>query len=292
LTKTEKTTKTSAKVPHSEIENSKFTSADLREQAGLTYRQVNDWDSKGILPPGMRGDKRSWRRYTARELFVILVSAELRKRFGATADQLRWVQSVMLQEKANHFSAAADMMSVLGLSVFILTNFKSTFIMENELEFADLWKWGAFHDEEQDSFALLHVNPLVNRLLAALKTPIKLRNHDSGRAASFRMDELLTAKSQEEIDLLRLVRNPNYTKLEVTLKDGEITHFRTGEELEVADVTIQEVLDSADFQTVEILKKKGSIARVKREKVTKARKAKVLTKEEAEALFSPQNDSE
>ena len=51
--------------------------SDVRENAGLSYRQLNDWESRGALP---EDDDRGagWRNYTPREVFVVMVMSELR----------------------------------------------------------------------------------------------------------------------------------------------------------------------------------------------------------------------
>jgi len=54
-----------------------FTAKDLKELADFTYRQLNDWDSKGLLPQN-RKDKSNWRRFTPKEVFILMVCSELR----------------------------------------------------------------------------------------------------------------------------------------------------------------------------------------------------------------------
>ena len=76
---------------------------------GLSYRQLNEWDGKGALPNTGR-EERKWRRFTPREVFVILVCAELRKNLGIPLESIKYVQEFMLQEKANHFDAAVWLM--------------------------------------------------------------------------------------------------------------------------------------------------------------------------------------
>lgn len=156
-----------------------FTAKDIKEAAGLSYRQLNDWDAKGVLP-GSRDKDGRWRKYTPRDLFVIMVLAEIRKRFGVPLESLSWVKSFMLQEGANHFAAAVDLIGGLGVSVFVVTDLSKAFMMVPDIEFGDLMTMGWYRGNDPDQFLAIKVNPLVNRLLGCLKEPIHLEAHGWG----------------------------------------------------------------------------------------------------------------
>src|SRR5438477_8074714 len=84
-----------------------FTASVVRDTAGLSYRQMNGWDNKRALP-NQREDETRWRKYTARELFAIMVCAEIRSRFGSPVESLGFVRSLMLQEGANHLPYSVE----------------------------------------------------------------------------------------------------------------------------------------------------------------------------------------
>ena len=86
-----------------------FTANDLFELAGLTYRQLNDWERRGALPHDRERDA-GWRRFTAREVFALMVCAEIKAKFGTPLTRLKWVVDFMGQKGANHLRAALDMM--------------------------------------------------------------------------------------------------------------------------------------------------------------------------------------
>ena len=107
----------------------------MRAVGGISYRQLNDWDSKGALPTQrVRGS--GWRKFDSRQLFVILVLAEIRNQFGVSIEKLAWLQKFMLQDGANHFLAAVEMMR-LGLAVVLFLPDLQRAI-RNEFRF---WKW-------------------------------------------------------------------------------------------------------------------------------------------------------
>ena len=99
-----------------------LTAGDLRRASDLSYRQMNDWDSKGALP-GRRANKRDWRRFTPREVFAVAVLCELRKRFGVPLEKLTYVREFMLQPGADHLRAATRLMNQPGMGVCLLTDF-------------------------------------------------------------------------------------------------------------------------------------------------------------------------
>ena len=62
------------------LDDRHYTARDLLQLAGLSYRQLNDWESKGVLPA--TADRRErWRRFTPRDLFAAMICAEIRRRF-------------------------------------------------------------------------------------------------------------------------------------------------------------------------------------------------------------------
>lgn len=160
-------------------EDRQFTASDLREVAGLSYRQLNDWDAKGVLPRSREKDG-AWRRFTPRDVFVIMVVAEIRKRFGVPLEMLSWLKSFMLQEGADHFQAAVELIAHLGVSVFVVTDLRKTFFMEPDVEVANLLMMEYYRGNEPDQFLAIKVNPIVNRILACLKNPVYLETHGLG----------------------------------------------------------------------------------------------------------------
>ena len=123
----------------------------------MTYRQLNDWDSKGALP-NQREQSNGWRKFDPRQLFVVLVCSEIRKQFGVPVEKLAWLQKFMLQNDANHFSAAVEMMR-LGLAVLILTDLSDQFEMDSDREIGRLLNFGYCRRDESQSYVLLLVNP-------------------------------------------------------------------------------------------------------------------------------------
>ena len=105
-----------------------FSARDVQRASGLTARQLNDWDERGALPHDREGEI-GWRRFSIREMFVLVVCAELRSKFGVSVERVKHVQKFMLQDGADHFAAAIRLMGVLGVALWLLTDFEGTFVM-------------------------------------------------------------------------------------------------------------------------------------------------------------------
>jgi hypothetical protein len=249
-----------------ETGNEDLRAEHVRSATGLSYRQLNDWDAKGVLP-GNRQDKTSWRRFSFKELFALLICSEIRKRFGVPLESLRWVQSFMLQEGPNHYQAAVELIAHYGFSVWLLTDLKGTFVMDSDLELEDMFSLGYFRTGVIGGYILLEVNPLVNRILACLKNPIELKTSFKTYKVVNDVRRQCSAQGRE-IDLLSHVRERNSQKLTVHVKDGVITHFDREEELAtgkaVKEKNILSALKESDFLTVTAVKRDGKIVRINR----------------------------
>jgi DNA-binding transcriptional MerR regulator len=195
-------------------ENSKFTASDARKVAGVTYRQLNDWDLKGALP-SQRRQISGWRKFDPKQFFVILVCAEIRKQFGVPIEKLASLQKLMLQDGADHFSAALKMMRH-GLAVLILTDLSQQFDMDADFAIAELLGRGYCRYDKPQSYVLLLVNPIVNKMLKALKEPMRLEITDIAYNALIDAQAVARARDLAELEVLKLMRQPNISKITVT----------------------------------------------------------------------------
>jgi DNA-binding transcriptional MerR regulator len=193
--------------------NPKFTASDLRKAGGISYRQLHDWDSKGAVP-GQREQRSGWRKFDPKQFFVILVCAEIRKQFGAPIEKLAWLQKFMLQDRANHFSAAVEMMK-RGLAVLILTDLSQQFEMNVDRAIGDLLNLGYCRYDKPQSYVLLLVNPLINKMLAALRDPVRLEISDAIYHALMCAQAATRARDTAEVVVLETMRQPNTSKFTV-----------------------------------------------------------------------------
>jgi len=235
--------------------------ADVQKAAGLSYRQLNDWDSKGAVP-GPREAEGKWRKFTPRAVFALMVCSALRKQFGAPVEGLKYVQNFMMQEGANHLAAAVRIMRY-GARVWLLTDCKQTFVMDHDIEFADMFELGSFRGEREGGYYLLPIDPIVKRLVAAMKDPIDLTPVLDLYQLVAQGRSFLGEHNEREREVLKLLRDPTNEGVNVTVQDGKVVkasarkvkYAKPGRELTEAEVLA--MLRSGDFQTITIKKHGG-----------------------------------
>jgi hypothetical protein len=249
-------------------DDASYTAADLKRAAGLSYRQINEWDQKGVLPE-TRSDDAAWRKFSIREIFALMVCGEIRQQFGVPVESLRWVRTFMLQKGADHLSAAIRIMC-RGMAVVLMTDLKETFVMDSDLEIEDRLHLGYFRHEDPQGYVLIKLNPLVNRLLACRKEPVNLSIHDEVYRAVRNARGELSIRSEEEFEVLRLLRSGQYRKVVIHLNDGKILRADTEAGVSKAEEQrLLEALDSDQFQTVTVTLHDGKIVKATKQKPVK-----------------------
>lgn len=252
-----------------------FTAKDAKDLAGLSYRQLNDWESRDAIP-GDRTRERSWRRFSPKEIFALMVCGEIRRLYGIPVEKLRFVKNLMMKEGPNHFAAAIQMMHH-GLHVFLLTDLEETFLMDSDLELNLLMRYGYFREEKTRPYIFLRLNEIVNRLLSMTKEPIELRPHDALYRLQVEQWAAITVQTHPELDLLQAVRSGEFDRIEVKVQDGLI-HF-LGTEGDVAPEDLKSVGDAVrvrrkkQFETLRVKSQDGQIVSARRtlpRKYTKA----------------------
>jgi len=252
-------------------EDRMFTAGDVRDVAALSYRQQSDWDRKGVLPETPRGTE-MWRRYTPRELFAIMVCAEIRKQYGVPVDSLKWVREFMLQDGANHFLAALRLVCLLDLPVLLLTDCRSVFVIDSTLEFLYPEALGFLYaTEEEDkpeplpSAIVINVAPLLRRLALCLKPKIELPRHKQG----FKLMSQIAggpALTADEMQVLSAIRSGDFTYIEVSLRDGGVERLTMKERLDATEYSqLSERLAEHEFQRITVTKRDGAVVSLERE---------------------------
>lgn len=192
-----------------------------------------------------------------REIFVLMVLAEMRKRFGVPVEKLKVAKDWMLQDEANHLAAAVQMMGALGVDVWILTDFESTFMMDSDLEIQGLFGMGVA-GAGVDGYVVLKVNTIVNKLLGALEEPTELENHGLGYKllADWRSNALALTPVEKQV--LQLLREGHYDSIEITLRNGEVERIRKSKRID-ATTRVGDLIKSNDYQQIRLNVQDGQV---------------------------------
>jgi len=109
---------------------------------------------------------------------------------------------------------------------------------------------------------LLKLNPIINNLLSYHKAPFELTEHDEGermvREIQSEFKKTFTAQDQNEMEVLRLIRDRRFEQVKITLKNRAIKKIST--EASKSDLNLDEVIDvlnSKEYQEVRVRKHNG-----------------------------------
>src|SRR5258706_6942731 len=139
-----------------------FTAGTIKKLAGLTYRQLNDWESKGALSSGR--ERTGWRKFSAVELVTLLVCSELRRQFGVSLESLRWISSRLLSTRA------ADIGRTCGpdaLDLWLVTNLQDKLAIEPSGAIPRLLQTGFVARQRASGCILLNLDFVRTKLVSA-----------------------------------------------------------------------------------------------------------------------------
>lgn len=223
---------------------------DLREAAGLTYRQLNNWEAKGVLPSSERTEP-GWRKFSYREVFAIMICSDIKQRFGVPLESLRSLQLHLLDPETNFLGNALERIFWERVAFYLLTDLKSSFKMLSIVELGGSGGDEALVGEQPAGFILLKLNELVNRILLFIDKPFQIKTTD------------VSHDSEAEQEILRLVRDGTFSRVSVQLKNGRIFAAEAEREIPRSKKNrLLEILSEQDFQTVTMSKQNGEIVRI------------------------------
>ena len=187
-------------------------------------------------------------------------------------EKLVWLKSFMLQEKADHLQAAVRMMQH-GLAVFIFTDLEKSFDMAADITIADMLELGYCRYDHPHAFIFICVNPIVNKILAALKKPVRLEISDRVYKARWAANDKFRVQDDAELAVLDAMRDDDVKRFIVTARDKEILLELEQELQEGTDLNT--AVGGHDFQTVTIKRHEGKNVRISRTMPKKISREKI-----------------
>ncbi len=109
-----------------------FSSEEVAELSGVTARQLQWWDEKGVVSPQHQGHRR---RYRLEELLEVSVISELRQK-GFSLQKIRKVLRFLQRDLGRRL---ADLMKATS-EYHLLTDGKNIFLEDNQKKIIDLLK--------------------------------------------------------------------------------------------------------------------------------------------------------
>lgn len=193
---------------------------DLLFVAGLSYRQLNEWEAKGALPS--QRETAEWRRYTLTEAFVIAIAKTVRDSFGTPLESLGWLTRSLLDLPNDPLRWAFAKMRDHHVSLFLRTDLKSYVWLGIDIDLGEEFEGGAERSEDVAPTIVLQLNPIVNRILRFTNAPEPLPITDEFYAEIEARRRMVVAQTLEEIHVLSLLRLKDVNSITVTKKRDEI----------------------------------------------------------------------
>ncbi|HMS25307.1 MAG TPA: MerR family transcriptional regulator [Acidimicrobiia bacterium] len=246
-----------------------YKASDVKAICGLSYRQLNDWEYRGVLPEYVdRGE--GWRKYTLYEVFVITVLAELKKQFNTPTKKLKFIKDQLVRKGQGRLNALMFFV-ILGTSQWLLTDFEEVFVLQSEIEIKDMFQQGDFTTEDHAAYVLLNITPLIQKV-GSLSIEEELP-FDGALFKAFQ------ARSEEENEVLKHVRNDEITKIEILKPDGTVDTIKATQKKSINSVLeeldfVRELIPQYSFQTITISIHDGIVARVEQATTEKIKKTK------------------
>lgn len=244
-------------------------SSDLIEFAGMTYRQINDWQSKGLISD-YRTNNKKWRMFTAEEVFVMMVCKEFRDKFGVSLESLNLIITYLQNNETDAIKYVLDL-CIYGYEVFLLTDLKELITVQSDIWIGKFITTGLLRDYDANNIMLLRLNPIINKMLEMNNLPQLSTDEDLYHSIYNNMAELVSLSkiTEDEKEVLDIIRNKSYKKVTIHLNDGNAFQVDTEEELTdefklLNDQQLMEILESNEFQSITIQKQNNKIVRFNR----------------------------
>jgi DNA-binding transcriptional MerR regulator len=237
------------KIIREKLQERRFTVGDT----GVTYRVINHWEEKGLIPEGFRQTDKGWRKFSFVEMVWFEVLDQFRD-FGFSLEDLKDIKDAVLDW--NEKTKSYPLFEFYVVKAFLSED------DPNILHFSD-------GNSAIGTLADIEVNKIFfgSRSVAQVSLKAILQN----LGFSVTKQGLLMNISDPEVDLISAVRDEDVSKVVIKNKKGKIHEIETSEMIaenpNLRSIT-KEIEDSDTFadvimkfsggkaQSVEVKKKK------------------------------------
>jgi DNA-binding transcriptional MerR regulator len=241
----------------------KLKSNDIKTITGLTYRKLNDWEKKGIIPSD-RNVKEGWRYFTPSEAFAIAVCAELRKRMDLSFEKLKWICMRLLAKQVGEpvLIYSLQQLARYGGNVCIFTDSRRVLVVEHEIIVKQWIAAGHMVEAESiDDFIFMKLNLIIKRLVSTIfeckiecgPDPELYKRYLQSQTNLKIVKETKFLKPEEE-SLINLLHSNSYSKISLQVKDGRLLETRMTVERTVEPEKLEIIIKNEDLQNVSLEK--------------------------------------
>lgn len=240
-------------IPHKE-----YKASDVLKAANLTYRQLNNWDSKNAVNPS-RNSERGWRRFTFEELICLSIASRL-KDVGASLEFIGQLYSWLMG--SNQIVDILDMVTE-GTSCFLVTN------LDDDMHVCDPNKsvisFGVYQYEAKPIiyFPLnTFINEIIERLLdKAEYFPISYDVYDYLE----QFVEFHSGLEEREKKILEILRQKQFKKVVIDTEEGSLVMGIAEDCADEQIAEIENIVDMHEYRRILIMQEDGSVHRAARQ---------------------------
>jgi len=219
------------------------------ETKEVSYRIINHWEDQGLITCD-RPSNKSWRQYSFMDLVWFQIIVELRN-FGLPLDGIRKAKKSLewLKEKFSYsefplleFHTVHALLNRLPAYLLVFSNGDSEPLSANSyIASTKLYNL--------NSHIRINLNSILQRLLP-----------DKDLSPQF---EKTIEVSSEEFDLLFMIRMQNYESITIKTNSGTIERLEASKS-EKQDSRIIDLINSGDYQNIEIIQRDKKIVHIKK----------------------------
>lgn len=231
----------------------------------LTYKKVNDWDSKGLISAYRHTKETGWRVFSWVDIIKLCIISDLRKD-GYEIEQIKNIfDRLEAQTFANKTFCALEYFIILCVSgekiLLVIDADDVFFLTEKEVVLSHFSL-----DKSASKVTILPFFSYTEKMRD--EEEIAYRPH-SLAGGLFRQPDIVPTAKEEHI--LDLIKKRDYSKVTVTKREGNIYTIKAGSyhNGDFSDKDIIEAVHKRDFQTVKIALKNGKIISLECEETIK-----------------------
>lgn len=148
-----------------------LTSMEVKRIIGLSYRQLTDWESRGMLKPifarPFRVKTEGWRKFSVVDLLCLSFLKEARSQ-GISITRLQGLMGKLFSLTGFFYDTISHV--VYGLDVFVCSNLKDLIYVASPTG-EDQWSRIIKDLKKSDLMVILPLNRIVDDLFQKLKMP-------------------------------------------------------------------------------------------------------------------------
>lgn len=97
------------------LESTNFKASDIFKLAGMTYRQIHDWENRAGIGESDRAAPEGWRKFDLSELLALCICSELRRQFSLPLSDIGNLYKWFLGKKTDKVNETLAMIGELNI---------------------------------------------------------------------------------------------------------------------------------------------------------------------------------